>query len=92
MNLQDALTKLAQDQVASLINGNAVFIADALAESEDGKASFSVGCKLTLVGQRVYCASKLGMAKRHTDETESESIELQQQELPMAQEPRHRRD
>lgn len=68
--MTEQLEKLLDDNTADLIAQNVDNIRAALLESEDGKQTVSINCKLTLVGTKLYAKSSLSYSRKWTDEVE----------------------
>lgn len=80
----DQIEKLITEQITDLVAQNVDGIKDSLLQSEDGKQTVSLSCKLQLVGPKLYAKCGLSYSKKWTDEVEgSADVDTDQGKLEL---------
>jgi hypothetical protein len=73
--MTDQLYNKTREIVNALLSANADAVSKELADSPEGKLAVSIGCKLRLVGRKLYIEGSLAYSRKFTDSRE-DSVEL----------------
>lgn len=72
----DALRSQIQEQATDLLNNNTDEIGRRLAEAAEGKVSFSIKVKLSLVQGKAYVESELSYTDKFRDKVEAVPVQF----------------